>query len=148
MAYSPNYFGAQAKGSSRQTITNYINGNGGVLNQGTPVATNSSGQMVQVDPSNESLVLAIIGLVGVTTNSGANGPVVDNGRLENITTSFAVGTPLYVSKAGTLQSDQPSIGVDGFAEGDFVIFVGVVAQNEFNHSNKDIKLMLTVVGQL
>lgn len=148
MGYNPLLRGSAPKISSRQTTTGYTNASGGVIAQCTPVSINGSGQILPVDPSNEASVDAMVGLASVNIPNGANGPVTDCGRLENANISFPVGSPLYVSLSGFLQTDKPDIGVDGFASGNFVIFVGVVVKNEFNPANKDIKLMLTLVGQL
>lgn len=148
MGYNPNFRGNTANASARQTTTGYVNASGGVIAQCSPVSINGSGQILLVDPSSESSVDAMVGLASVNIPNGANGPVTDCGRLENANISFPVGSPLYVSLSGFLQTDKPDIGIDGFSSGDFVIFVGVVVENEFNPANKDIKLMLTLVGQL
>lgn len=148
MSYSPFFRGENAKGSSRSTASGYQNASGGTLAQGTPVYVNSSGQILAVDPSNQAKVLSMVGLLNVDTLDTEDGQVSDAGRLENVVIGYSVGTPLWVSKAGFLTNTSPSIGVNGFLAGDYVIFVGVVAQNEFNPSNKDIKLMITVIGQL
>lgn len=148
MTYSPSFFNKESKGSSRQTITNFQNGSGSGLAKGTPVAVNTSGQLVTVNVSSQTLVQAIVGLTAMNLPNSATGQVVDNGRLEDITTTFAIGDALYIGKNGLLTNVKPDYGVDGFAEGDFVIFVGVVVRNEFTPAFKDIKLMISVVGQL
>lgn len=148
MAYNPNFRGSNAKASSRQTITSYQNGTVGTLTQATPVSVNSSGQLVNVDPSNEASVQSLVGLMVADTPSSANGQVIDNGRLENIVTSFSIRDVLYVNKLGNLTNVKPDIGIGGFMVGDFVVLVGVVVKNEFNALQKDIKLMLSVIGEL
>lgn len=148
MSYSPNFRGTQSKASARQTITDYQNGSGSTLAQCTPVATNNLGQLVGVDPSNTANVLSIVGLANLDIPSSANGPVIDNGRLENATIGFSVGDSLYLSKAGFLQNTPPVAGFGGFVTGDYLVFIGVVVQNEFNPSLKDIKLMIERIGLL
>jgi len=148
MTYSPNFRGASAKASSRQTQTGYQNGTVSTLTKGTPVTINGSSQMILVDVTSESSVDAIVGLTSVDTPSAANGTVVDCGRLENITTSFNVRDILYIDKSGALTNIQPTVGVNSFVHGDYVVLVGVVVENEFDNTKKDIKLMLSVVGQL
>lgn len=149
MSYNPSARGTSFQGSSRQTGTGYQNGYGSTLTKATPVSTNTSGLIVPLDPSNEALVLAIVGLCSVDIPNAAIGEVFDNGRLENITTSFAIGDPVWAGKTpGTLTNVKPSIGVGSFLEGDFVIFLGAIVENEFNPSQKDIKLMISLVGQL
>lgn len=148
MSFSPNFRGNNAKGSSRQLTTNYQNGTGLTIIQSTPVSTNVSGQMIPVDVTDENSVKRMVGLSGQDVPTTANGPVVDSGRLENVTIGYSVGDILWVSKTGFLINQKPDYGVNGFAAGDFVIFVGVVVQNEFNSLQKDIKLMISLVGQL
>lgn len=148
MTYSPRFRGSSANASSRQTKSGYQNGTGSTLAQGTPVATDATGQLINVDPANESTVLSIVGLAAADIPSAASGEVVDAGRLEKITTSFAIGDAIYVGKTGNLINTKPSLGSYGFVSGDFVIFVGVIVKNEFDVSAKDIKLMLSVIGQL
>jgi len=149
MSYSPLFRGANGKTSARSTETGYQNGTGSTLTKATPVATNASGQLVKADVSTEALSLAFVGLCGLDIPSAATGMISNAGRLENITTSFAVGDPVWLGKtAGTLTNINPNEGIGGFVEGDFVIFVGVIVKNEFNGSLKDIQLMLQVVGQL
>lgn len=149
MSYSPYFLNSQALGSSRSTASNFVNASGFTMVKGTPVAINSNGQIINIDVSNESLVLSFIGLTNVNLPSAATGGVQDNGRLEDVIyPSFNVGDPLWVSKSGGLTNIKPQIGVDGFLDGDWVIFVGVFIKNEFNTSLRDIKLAIEIVGQL
>lgn len=151
MSYSPFFFNKEATGNvmgSRGTITNFQNASGSTLAKATLVSVNTNGQLVLVNVSNETTVQAIVGMTGMSIPNAAIGSVVDNGRLEDVTTSFAIGDPLYLGKTGLLINVKPEIGLAGFTDGDFVIFVGVVVKNEFNASLKDIKLMISVIGQL
>lgn len=148
MTYSPSFFNKESKGSARQTITNFVNGSGSTLAKATPVSINASSQLVLVNVSSVASVQSLVGLTNVSIPNAANGSVVDNGRLEDITTSFVLGDSLYISKTGDLTSSKPEIGVASFVEGDFVIFVGVIVKNEFDALKQDLKLMLSVVGQL
>lgn len=151
MSYSPFFFNKEATGNvmgSRGTITNFQNGSGSTLAKATLVAVNSSSQLVPVVVTSEATVMSIVGMTGMSIPNAAIGSVVDNGRLEDVTTSFAIGDALYLGKDGLLTNSKPEIGVASFVEGDFVIFVGVVVRNEFNVSLKDIKLMISVIGQL
>lgn len=149
MSYSPLFRGANGKTSARSAETGYQNAVGSNLTKGTPVSTNSSGQLVKVNVSTESLVQALVGLCSADIPSAANGMVSNAGRLENISTSFSVGDPIWLGKtAGTLTNVKPDIGAGGFVSGDFVVFIGVITKNEFNASLKDIQLMIQVVGQL
>lgn len=149
MSYSPAFRGSNALGSARSAETGYQNGTGFTLTKSTPVSTNTSGQLVKVDVSSETLTQALVGLCSSDIPSAANGMVSNAGRLENISTSFSVGDPIWLGKtAGTLTNVKPDVGVGGFVTSDWVIFVGVITKNEFNGSLKDIQLMIQIVGQL
>lgn len=148
MTYSPNFRGSMSKGSSRQLQTGYQNGGAGTLLQASPVSTNPAGQIIQTDVSNENSILRFVGLAATDIPGTANGTVIDAGRLEAVTVSFSVGDALWLSKTGFLTNVKPDIGVGGFVVGDFVIFVGVVVQNEFDNIKKDIKLAIEKIGEL
>lgn len=152
MSYSPFFFNKSATGTvsgSRGTTTNFMNGSGSSLAKATLVAVNSSSQLIPVSVTNESTVGKIVGMTGMSIPNAAIGSVVDNGRLEDVSLLFTIGTALYLGKDGNLTSEKPDYGgVGGWAAGDFIIFIGVVVQNEFNPSLKDIKLMISVIGQL
>lgn len=148
MAYSSRFFGSNGDGSSRQTLTNFQNASGFTILKAVPVTINASSQLVLIDVSNQASVEAMVGVTGMDIPNAATGSVIDNGRLENITTGFAVRDVVYVSKTGGLTNVKPDIGVGGFVAGDFVVLVGVIVKNEFNGAQKDIKLMISVVGRL
>lgn len=148
MTYSPNFRGNSAKGSVSQVASGYQNGTGGTLAQGTPVTINGASQLVPVNVSVDSSANAIVGLVMADIPVSANGQAIDNSRLENVSMGFNVGDILYVSKSGFLTNLIPDYGVGGFAAGDWVIYVGVVVQNEFNALQKDIVVSISVRGQL
>jgi hypothetical protein len=148
MTYSPVSFQKTGAGSSRATITSYQNGTVSQIDKGVPVSVDASGTLFPTNISDEASIHSLVGLTGMNIPSAANGLVIDNGRLEGITSSFAIGDALYVNFDGTLTNVKPDLSVLGFAHGMFVIFVGVLVKNEYNPVLKDIKLMLSVVGQL
>lgn len=148
MSYSPAFFNQNSNGSSKTTGSQFQNASGSTLAIGTPVCVNASSQLILIDVSDELSVKAIVGVAGISIPNAASGQIVDNGRVQNITTSFAVRSVLYVDKIGGLTDVPPTDGVDGFVAGDFVILVGVIVQNEFNIGQKDLKLMISVIGQL
>lgn len=123
------------------------NQSGSAIPQGTPVMITSSG-IALVDVSQESNVDAFAGVLAKDSANGTTGQVVSSGSIPNITTSFAVGSVVYVSKVGILTNVKPSIGVNGFGETDFVIKIGMIAQNNDNSSNKDLLLQIQMIGQL
>jgi len=151
MSYSPYFLNRAATGSVKAVGSNFQNASGSTLVKGIPAAINATSQLIAVDPSVEATVLGLVGLASVDIPNAASGGIQDSGRLEDVTTAvtgFAIGDPLWVSKTGGLTNLKPEIGVGGFTDGDFVIFVGVLVKNEFNVSLKDIKLMISIVGQL
>lgn len=149
MSYSPSFFNANSNGNAKGTGSNFQNGSGSSMLKGLPVSVLAlNSQLFPVDVSSEVSVQAIVGLTGAIIPSGATGYIMDNGRLQDVSTSFAFGDALYIAKNGSLTNVKPEIGTASFAEGDFVVFVGVVVKNEFNSSLKDIKLMISVIGQL
>lgn len=148
MSFSPLYRGSNSLGTSRALSTGYANGESFTLAQAQPVAINGSGQMVHVDITSDASVAGILGVCAASTPTTANGEVYDCGRLETITTSFSIGDAVYINTDGTLINTRPSLGVGGFTVGMYVISIGVIVQNQFNPSNKDLKIYLNVLGQL
>jgi hypothetical protein len=146
MTYSPSFFNSQSNGSSRGIVTNFQASTN--LDKCTPVSINTSSQLVLTDISNESLVQAIVGLTNMSIPGGASGAVIDSGRIENVNIVFTVGDAVYINFDGTLTNTKPDLDVLGFSSGMFCVFVGVIVKNEFNPSLKDIKLMISVIGQL
>ena len=122
MAYNP--FTKQ----SSATTTGRFNQNatGQALPQGTPVKATSSG-LGLVDVSVEADVDALMGVLKSASANGTSGQVISSGTIEKFSTPFVVGDPVYVSKLGTLTNIKPSAGVNGFGEGDWVIFIGGVS---------------------
>lgn len=148
MSYSPAFRGNTAQGSSKALASGYQNGTLSTITKGTPVSVGVSGQVSPTDVTNEASVLALVGLMSVNTPSAANGTITDAGRLENITTSFAAGDPVWIAVGGGLTNVKPNIGGGGFLSGHFVVFIGVIVVNEFNALQKDVQLMKFIVGQL
>lgn len=147
MSYNPNFRGSSAK-ASRKVESNYTNAAGSTLPMGSVVSANASGQMVLIDITDGTSVDRFLGITSASTPDAASGGVVRVGRIEEFTTGFAVGDALYVNSDGTLTNVKPDYGVGDFAEGYFVIFIGVVVKNEFNLSLKDLQISPMVVGQL
>lgn len=148
MGYNPSASGTAFKGSSRSISTNYTNASGALLPMASVVSANASGQIVVIDLTSDTSVGRFLGLTSVDMPAAAQGGVVNAGRLENVTTSFAVGDALYVNYDGTLTNVKPDYGVGSFVAGYYVIFIGVIVKNEFNTSLYDIQLMPQVIGQL
>ena len=148
MGYNPNFRGTTAKGGATSLQSLYQNGEVSTITKGKPVTVNASGQSKLVNVSSEASVSAIVGVAAEDTPSAANGQVLDCGRLENITTSFAVGTPVWIATDGSLTNIRPEAGVNGFVAGMYVVFVGVIVKNQFNGLQKDLKVYMDLIGQL
>lgn len=149
MSYSPLFRGASSKAPARSLQSGYQSGSGSTITKGSPVSVNASGQIILVDVTSETSVGRIVGLAALDIPSAANGQVQGvTGRLEDITTSFAIGDTVWIAKDGSLMNTRPDYGVSGFTSGDFVVFVGVVVKNEFDIMKKDIMVMINVEGQL
>lgn len=148
MGYSPLFTGAASKAPSRGTQSNYTNATGSTITKGSVLSVNTSGQSVLIDVSDETSALGLLGLAAIATPDGASGGVTSSGRLEDIGSFFSVGSAIYVGTNGQMTDHQPIVGQRGFSEGDFVIFLGVVVQNEFDNTKYDIQLLIQLVGQL
>lgn len=124
------------------------NSTGSTIIRATPVKINTSGSLGLVDPSVEADIDGLAGLVKDNVLDGSATDVVSAGTIENITTLANVGDTLYLSKAGSLTNQKPSIGVAGFVAGDWIVRLGVVAKNQTNPLLKDIVVNIQFVGQL
>jgi len=134
--------------SSRKIARNYTNGSGSTVSKGVLMSTLSNGNVIPVDVSNLVSADSIVGFYNQATPSAASGSVIDSGILENITTSYVVGTPVYIDTTGNLTNIAPSVGINGFLSGYSVIFAGILVKNEFNPAWIDLKILIQKVGTL
>lgn len=150
MTYSPNFRGTTARGSARSDQTRYENGTGLTMTKASPVSTDTSGNLILVDVSVEATVRRMVGLTAESIAPAVLGQVCSDGRLENIPggLGFAIGDTIWVAPSGTLTNVKPDLSVFGWASGYWVIFVGVVVENEFNALQQDLQLQRQVIGQL
>jgi hypothetical protein len=135
-------------GSGSVVQSDFLNDSGSAIVAFSPVAVTSSGGISSADVSSEVDSLAVVGVTTGIINHSTSGPVVMSGRLENITTSAALNSKLFISRVGDLTEVKPSIGVGSFVEGDFVVAVGTVVENASNPANKDLIVNIQVIGQL
>ena len=148
MSYRPyNIIISQAQAGSTAVTFTLTNASGAPVADFVPVSLNASGDFKTIDVSVEADALKFIGVTGEPILNASPGPVVNFGKIENIT-GFNFGDVLYVSKIGTLTTTVPDIGVGGFLSGDFVIRVGKVSKNQTNPSLKDLIVQFELVGQL
>ena len=149
MSFSPFYFNQQSTGSARQILTDYTNASAiTAIPQAQACSVNGSGLLVPLDVSSQASWQAFVGYANVRIPTSALGSIISNGRLENITTSFTAGMPLFIGKDSNPTNIVPSVGVNGFVSGDAVIFMGVLVPNEDNPSELDIALFTQVIGTL
>lgn len=154
MSYNPLYVGNQALGSSVALVTNYYNNTGIAIPQGTPLsATGTLNYVMPTNVSSQSSVQAFVGYAQFRIPNASLGPVISGGRLENLTGfSFSIGNPIYISTTGSLQNTSPvdSGGnpVAPFTSGMYMVFSGVIVQNETNPSNQDLQILTQVLGVL
>ena len=151
MAYSPFSFNPESTGSAESITTTYTNNSSSTaIPQAMAVAANSAGLLVPLDVTNEASVNNMVGYANVRIAASATGPVISTGRLKLYTNSnsYALGTPLYVGLDANPTNIVPSIGVNGFTSGDYIVFMGVLVPNEVNPSEFDISLFTQIVGAL
>jgi hypothetical protein len=135
--------------SAASTGTLLKNSTGSSIPKGTPVSINSSGELQLVDVGTDANALATVGVTADAIADGTSGTVIMGGVLTNITTSFAFGSAVFIAPSGALTATYPTNGNgDGFASGDFVIRIGVIAKNHTTPANKDLLVSVSVVGQL
>ena len=151
MSFNPLNVGFHSKGSAVALTTTYVNGSAiDPIPQGTMCSVkDSSGQIIPIDVSSDTSVNSRVGLAESRIPTSSVGPVITNGRLENFTTAYPIGTPLFVGTDGAPTNIVPSIGVNGFLAGYAVIFLGIIVPNEKNPGgSKDIQLMVQFIGDL
>lgn len=150
MGYSPLFRGSSSNAPASSAATGYQNGTGSTMSVASAVSTNGSGQLVLTDVTSESSVEGWLGLVAESIPSAATGLVASDGRLQNIPAlGFSIGDPVWVGLSpGSLTNVKPDLSAPGWSSGYWVLFVGVVVQNEFNPSQRDIQLCRQIIGQL
>lgn len=132
---------------SRSIARSAYNNLGTTLIKSTPVRLTPTGTAL-IDVSDEDSANAIAGLIKANIADATVGDIVNSGIIEDITTSATIGDIMYVSKLGDLTNIKPSIGINGFDIGDWVIRVGVIAKNNDNALLKDILVNIQIVGEL
>lgn len=143
MSYNP--FTRQTTGQSTGRFNQ--NQSGSSIPAGIPVKITSSG-IALVDVSVEADIDAFAGVLKETAANNTSGNIISSGSIEKISTPYAVGSMVYISKTGTLTNIKPSTGVNGFGEGDFVVKIGMIAKNNDNPSDKDLLVGIQIMGQL
>lgn len=145
MTYNPNARGVPA--ISRAAARAGQNQTGFNILKGTPVRVTSTG-IAKIDPSTESNIDGLAGVVKDDIANGFQGEIISAGLIENITTSYSPGDIIYIAKDGSLTNSKPQIGVAGFLESDFIVKIGVIAKNNDNPLLKDLIVTMQIIGQL
>lgn len=151
MGFNPTWQGPNGAGSSVSAQSGYQNGTGSTTLIGTPVSQGLGANFVLLDVTNEATVEAFLGLSAAAIPASTTGQVASDGRVQNIDSSFGltIGDPVYAGLTpGSLTTTKPDLTAPGWSAGMFVLFIGVVVQNQFNPSNQDIQIFKQIVGQL
>jgi hypothetical protein len=145
MSYSAKIFSTETVESNATTATN---NSGSAIAKGIPVSVDSNGELQTVDVTNEISVKAFVGVAMQSISNGQSGQIITSGRMQNVTTSFAVGDIIYISKTGGITNITPEAGVNSFVVGDFAVKIGVILKNRQNPLNKDFLVNPVLLGQL
>jgi hypothetical protein len=134
--------------STSAETNSYLNNSGFTIPEFTLVRQDSSGNINTINPSSESQVSNVLGILLQNTNDGQYGTIALLGLITNVITSFVLGDVLYLSKSGGLTTTIPEIGAGGFLASDFVVKVGRITKNLDNPLNIDLKVEIDIIGQL
>jgi len=145
MSYSPRSRGSTA--TSKATAKRGVNNSGSAILKAVLVKMNASG-ISKVNPSIESDVDSIAGVTLDLTLDGNTTDIAASGGVENISTSFDFGSPVYLGKDGALTNQKPSLGIGTWVAGDFVVRIGVIAQNADISGQKDLIINIQILGAL
>lgn len=149
MTYNPRLKGAViTAGATSSELPPRTNGSGGSLNRTDPVRLDASGVVQKVDPAVEAQALACLGVAKDSVANAALVGIVTQGRLSDVTVSGTFGDSMFLSKTGGLTHIKPTIGVNGFVAGDFVVCIGIVVKNQDNPLLTDLLVNVRLVGQL
>jgi hypothetical protein len=152
MTYSPFSFNQQGTGTSVGIVSSYTNSSSvNPIPQGTPCSlTGTADQIAPTDATNQTSVASFVGLAQFRIPASGNGPVISNGRLLNLASSwgFSVGNSIWIGLGGIIQSTRPDTGITGFGSGDFIYFIGNIVQNESNSLQQDLVVIPQLIGEL
>ena len=149
MTYDPRLSGSVLSvGAASSELLPRTNSSGAALNRTDPVRLDSAGAVQKVDVSIESQVIACLGVAKDSVGNLSQVGIVTQGKLEDVTVSGTFGDSMFISKTGNLTHIKPSIGVNGFVAGDFVVAIGIVVKNQANPFLVDLMVNVRLVGQL
>lgn len=110
--------------------------------------------MAPTDVTSQASVQAFVGYAYTRISNASLGAVISGGRLQNLQGfAFSIGQPIYISVLGTyLQNTSPVDGsgdaVSPFVAGDYIVFAGVIVENETNPSLQDLQILTQVIGAI
>jgi len=134
-------------GAGSSSKTQIENQSGSAIPVLYPVSVDSNGYGRATDTSIEIDSMNCAGVTSQNIADSSIGDIYTSGKIENVS-GFSFGDTIYVAKSGGLTNIKPDIGTGGFAAGDYVIRIGVIARSAINPSNKDLLLSIRLVGQL
>jgi len=120
------------------------NDTGQIIQRAIPVGVNIDGELGLIDIRDEQSALSMFGVTYEAINDQSEGKILQEGIIDNITTTANFDDIVYVSKTGSLTNDVPIIGQNGYLEGDFVIRVGKIIRNKQNPLLKDLILSINI----
>lgn len=145
MSYSPLSSGVPPLSRSSARVA--TNPNASSIPKGRPIRLTPTG-ITTIDVSNEIEANSIAGITRTIINGYGQGEIVTAGLLEDIGAIGIVGDVFYVDKSGGLTNIKPSIGINGFIAGDWVVRVGILASNNSNPVLFDLLVNISIVGAL
>jgi len=149
MSYEPINLQGGVLQTTVETVGDTLNNNtGSTLLKTTVVKADSDNNMSAIDVTSRDEVYAIQGVLPEDVSDGTSGRVISKGRVEDITSTAAIGSVVYLSKTSDLTTDVPEIGVGSFLEGDFIVRIGFISRNKNNVTLKDLVINMEVIGEL
>jgi hypothetical protein len=125
------------------------NTTGSTISKGAVVSVDGAGELILTDVSISTRATKVLGVASENILSGNSGLICVNGKIDNLTTSLGFGDRAFLSStAGALTATVPSIGVDGFVSGDYVISVGLIIQDPSTPGQKNLVVNMDIVGTL
>jgi hypothetical protein len=134
--------------STVETVeTSMVNGSS-PLSALVPVGLSLTGTLSTLDLSVEESALSCFGLTKTSIPADTSGAIITSGRIKDVGSIGAIRSSLYVSKSGGLTTTKPTIGTNGFVQGDYIIRVGVISKNNDNVGAIDVIVNVQIIGQV
>lgn len=145
MSYNPANSGTPLV--ARAAARSAANTTGITIFKFTPVKLGAGG-MAPLVPTIETDVDAFVGVARNDVLNTGSGDIINAGLLEDVAGGYAPGETVYVSKTGAVTNVKPTDGGAGFVAGDFIIKIGVIAENNVNSALRDCIICIQIMGQI